>query len=38
MGVSVTEVPSGTQVFDWKIPKEWRIHEAYIEDEIGCRL
>ena len=23
---------SGTKVYDWKIPKEWHIHDSYIQD------
>lgn len=28
-------IPTGTEVFDWKIPKEWVIREAWIKDEHG---
>lgn len=36
--ISRTEVPSGTEVFDWTIPKEWSVGEAYIENENGKRI
>jgi aminopeptidase-like protein len=32
------EIPTGTQVFDWTIPKEWRVREAYVIDPNGTRI
>lgn len=36
--LEVYEVPTGTQVYDWTIPEEWSIHDAWIADESGNRL
>lgn len=36
--LQVHEVPTNTQVFDWTIPKEWNITDAYVADSKGNRV
>jgi len=36
--LEIIEVPSGTQVFDWVIPKEWRVNDAYIITPSGKKI
>ena len=36
--IQIFEVPTGTRVFDWTIPKEWNITDAYVIDPNGNKI
>ena len=36
--LNVHEYPSGKEVYDWVIPDEWCVRDAWIKDTTGNRL
>jgi aminopeptidase-like protein len=36
--LDIHEVPTGTPVFDWTVPKEWNIRDAYVKNSQGEKI
>lgn len=36
--IEIHEVSTGTQVFDWTVPKEWNVKDAYVKNSKGDRV
>ena len=36
--LSIKSIPTGTKVFDWSIPREWKVNEAYIIAPNGEKI
>lgn len=36
--LQIHEVPTGTKVFDWEVPREWNIKGAYIQNSKGDKI
>lgn len=36
--LKIIEIPTGTKVLDWEIPKEWNIRDAYIKNSSGEKI
>lgn len=36
--IEMCEVATGTEVFDWTVPREWNIRDAWIKNSAGKRL
>jgi aminopeptidase-like protein len=37
-GLVIQSVPSGTRAFDWIVPDEWNVRDAYVANEAGHRV
>jgi aminopeptidase-like protein len=38
IALEIREIPTGTEVFDWTIPREWNVRDGYIRDGSGAKV
>jgi aminopeptidase-like protein len=36
--ITIHKIPSGIKAFDWEVPKEWNIRDAYIKNSKGEKI
>ena len=36
--LKIKEIESGTKVFDWRVPSEWNVEDAYVLDEKNIKI
>ena len=36
--LKIHEIPSGTECFDWIVPYEWNINDAYVKNSKGEKI
>ncbi|MGD1918574.1 MAG: DUF4910 domain-containing protein [Pleurocapsa sp.] len=36
--LEILEVPTGTKVFDWTVPREWNVQDAYVKNSQGEKI
>lgn len=36
--IKISEIPSGTKCFDWNVPPEWNVKEAWVKDSSGKKI
>ena len=37
-GLKIKKISSGSKIYDWKVPPEWNIKEAYVKDRYGNKI
>ena len=38
LGLKIKKIKSGTKVFDWTVPAEWNVSDAYVMDKHGLKI